>query len=99
MRLLIVLKPTTRFTLIIGLVLFAFGVSTHIFDTYIFRESLFLGYGILHMGALFFLSQKILARKSNHLPIGRYIIAAMLVCLISIAQYVLFMLVITGVSR
>ena len=93
------IKAISQLILAIGLLLFVYGISCHVFDTYVFRESLFLGYGILHIGLLFFLLQKIIERKSNQLPIGRYIMGVFLVCIISIAQYVLFILVITGVSR
>lgn len=94
-----VIKAISQLILAIGLLLFVYGISCHVFDTYVYRESLFLGYGILHIGVLFFLLQKIIELKSNQLPIGRYIIGVFLVCLISILQYALFMAVITGVSR
>ncbi len=82
MKLQNVIKIISQLILAIGLVLFLYGISCHVLDTYIFRESLFLGYALLHVGGFSFLVYKIIARRSDNQPIKRLVIGAVLFVLL-----------------
>ena len=94
-----VIEIIVKILLCISLLFIITGVFIHLFDLYVFRDSLFIGIPLFLMSLICYLSIRLFRNLVLKQSTKKLLISIVILCLFSIGLYLLFSGIMQAISR